>query len=239
MDVNERRVVESLRTQFEAAQVVFWHDTDSQFAITLESLELGDDIEIVRLDQMPVLAVKRQLEQQPASQFLLYSTYPEPDPAADWLLDVRLRSKSFRADLTTLLIDDLGLTSLTLAPYIRSRSKFLGAEARRSKLKRLVESGDGETELDRRLDCVVAGRQGANLIAGVADQRIAPVTIAAAGGNRLHVAQCRTAQLHHPGLQVMDDLTFHRSEGHALQQILRVPAGDQLAQLEHLRHGRG
>ena len=44
MDVNERRVVESLRAQFETALVVFWHDTDSQFTVTLESLELGDDI---------------------------------------------------------------------------------------------------------------------------------------------------------------------------------------------------
>lgn len=155
MDVNERRVVESLRALFTNERVVFWHDTDSQFAITLESLELGDDIEILRLDQTPVLAVKRQLEQQSASQFLLYSTYPEPGAAADWLLDVRLRSKSFRADLTTLLIEDLGLTSLTLAPYIRSRTKFLGAEARRSKLKRLVESGDGEAELDRKMMAVL------------------------------------------------------------------------------------
>jgi len=155
MDVNERRVVDSLRALFTTERVVFWHDTDSQFAITLGSLELGDDIEILRLDQAPVLAVKRQLEQRPASQFLLYSNYPEPDPAVDWLLDVRLRSKAFRADLATLLIEDLGLTSLTLAPYIRSRTKFLGAEARRSKLKRLVESGDGEAELDRKMMAVL------------------------------------------------------------------------------------
>ncbi|MES2404038.1 MAG: BREX-1 system phosphatase PglZ type A [Pseudomonadota bacterium] len=148
-------MAESLRAQFETAQVVFWHDTDSQFTTALDSLELGNNIAIVQLDQTPVLAVKRQLEQQPASQFLLYSTTPEPDPAADWLLDVRLRSRSFRADLTTLLIEDLGLASLTLAPYIRSRSKFLGAEARRSKLKRLVESGDGVAELDRKMMAVL------------------------------------------------------------------------------------
>ncbi len=155
MDVNERRVVESLRSLFATEQLVFWHDTDSQFAITLEALELGESIEIMRLDQAPVLAVKRQLEEQPDTRFLLYSTYPEPDPASDWLLDVRLRAKSFRADLTTLLIEDLGLTSLTLAPYIRSRSKFLGAEARRIKLKRLVEAGDGEAELDRKMMAVL------------------------------------------------------------------------------------
>ncbi|RYD14909.1 MAG: BREX-1 system phosphatase PglZ type A [Lysobacteraceae bacterium] len=153
--MNERRVVDSLRSLFATEQVVFWCDTDSQFTITLESLELGDGIEIVRLDQSPVLAVKRQLEQQPETRFLLYSTYPEPDATADWLLDVRLRAKSFRADLTTLLIEDLGLTSLTLAPYIRARSKFLGAETRRGRLKRLIAPGNGEAELDRKMMAVL------------------------------------------------------------------------------------
>lgn len=155
MDLSERRAVETLRGLFATAPVVFWHDTDAQFAITLEALELGDSIEIVRLDQTPVLAVKRRLEQQPAAQFLLYSTHPEPEAAADWLLDVRLRSKTFRADLTTLLIEELGLSSLTLAAYIRSRSKFLGAESRRSKLKRLIEADDTAAELDRKMMAVL------------------------------------------------------------------------------------
>ena len=95
-----------------------------------------------------MLAIKRRLEQPSTTRFLIYSNQPEPDAANDWLLDVRLRSKPFRADQTTLLIEDLGLTSLTLAEYIRSRSKFLGAEARRSKLKRLVSPADGEAELE-------------------------------------------------------------------------------------------
>lgn len=155
MDVSERRVVESLRSLFEVEPVVFWSDTDAQFGTTLDSLDLCDDVEIVRLEETPVLAVKRRLEQSVGARFLLYSTQPEPAPIDDWLLDVRLRAKSFRADLTTLLIEDLGLASLALAPYIRSRSKFLGKETRRAKLKRLIEPGDGEVDLDRKMMAVL------------------------------------------------------------------------------------
>jgi uncharacterized protein (TIGR02687 family) len=155
MEVGERWVVEALRNLFATEPVIFWCDIDAQFAMTLEALELGEGVEVIRLETTPVLAIKRRLEQPSTTRFLIYSNQPEPDAANDWLLDVRLRSKPFRADQTTLLIEDLGLTSLTLAEYIRSRSKFLGAEARRSKLKRLVIPADGEAELDRKMMAVI------------------------------------------------------------------------------------
>ncbi|MEO7917361.1 MAG: BREX-1 system phosphatase PglZ type A [Dokdonella sp.] len=155
MEVGERWVVEALRNLFVTERVIFWCDTDAQFAMTLEALELGEGVEVIRLESTPVLAIKRRLEQPSTTRFLIYSNQSEPDAANDWLLDVRLRSKPFRADQTTLLIEDLGLTSLTLADYIRSRNKFLGAEARRSKLKRLVTPDDGESELDRKMMAVV------------------------------------------------------------------------------------
>lgn len=155
MDVGERWVVDALRSLFATELVIFWCDTDAQFAMTLESLNLGDGVEVIRLESTPVLAIKRRLERPSTTHFLVYSNQAEPEAANDWLLDVRLRSKPFRADQTTLLIEDLGLTSLTLAEYIRSRSKFLGAEARRSKLKRLVVPTDGEAELDRKMMAVL------------------------------------------------------------------------------------
>lgn len=167
MDVNEQRVLESLGQLFGVGQdgsrasallqqqTVFWSDPDAQFSALIPRLSLGAGIEVVDLDQTPALAVKRRLQSHPEIHFLFYSAAAEPAPAQDWLLDVRLRSKAFRADLTSLLIEDLGLTSLSLAPYIRSRAKFLASESRRSKLKRLVEPGDDESALDRKMLAVL------------------------------------------------------------------------------------
>ena len=46
----------------------------------------------------------------------------------DWLLDIRLRSKSFKADSTSILLDDLGLVSQTLRGHLKERAKFLRAK---------------------------------------------------------------------------------------------------------------
>jgi len=156
MDVNARRLAESLRALFVNERIVFWCDNEGQFSGLIDSLELADDVQVIKLEQVAVMAVKIQLERESATRrFLLYSTAPEPAPASDWLLDVRLRSKTYRADLASILIEDLGLASLTLVPYIRSRERFLAAEARRSRLKRLIESGDDANSLDRKMLAVL------------------------------------------------------------------------------------
>lgn len=166
MDVKEQRLLESLSQAFAPAhdgrgganvhqRVLFWCDPEAQFADLIPKLSLGEHIEVLDLERLPALAVKLRLQRNPAMHFLLYSAAAEPAPAQDWLLDVRLRSKTFRADLTSLLIEELGLSSLSLAPYIRSRAKFLASEARRSRLKRLIESDDGESSLDRKMLAVL------------------------------------------------------------------------------------
>jgi hypothetical protein len=72
-------------------------------------------VTVLRLDDTPALRAKLMLEASPDQRWLLYSNQPEPEPTKDWLLDVRLRSKSFRADSTSILLEDLGLTTLRSA----------------------------------------------------------------------------------------------------------------------------
>ena len=73
-----------------------------------------DNVNLVRLQETPALQIKMAIERQPEQCWLLYSTQPEPDPNKNWLLNIRLRSKSFKADSTSILLDDLGLVSQTL-----------------------------------------------------------------------------------------------------------------------------
>ena len=44
----------------------------------------------------------------PTAKFLLYAPTEEPDYEDDWLLDIRLYSRSFRADRASILLQDLG-----------------------------------------------------------------------------------------------------------------------------------
>ncbi|QDA56987.1 BREX-1 system phosphatase PglZ type A [Thermomonas aquatica] len=152
-ELNEQRISEALAALFASANIIFWHDIDGEFADVLDKLEL-DPVKVIRLQDTAALEVKRRIESDGDGRFLLYSNRAEPDPTADWLLDIRLRSHSFRADLTSIRLEELGLSSVALAPHIRARAKFLAAESRRNRLKRLLQPMDGAADVDRKMIAV-------------------------------------------------------------------------------------
>ncbi|WP_426195537.1 BREX-1 system phosphatase PglZ type A [Massilia sp. DWR3-1-1] len=149
-----QRLFDSLTTLFSNHSVVFWHDVESEFASAVDTLQL-DGVQLVRLDDTPALRVKLDIEGAPDQRWLIYSAKPEPEPTKDWLLDVRMRSKSFRADSTSILLEDLGLTTQGLRKHLKERAKFLRAKDRVDRLKRMVLPGDGAPDLDRKMLAVL------------------------------------------------------------------------------------
>ncbi len=152
--MSQQRLLESLGTLFNAHSVVFWHDVEAEFTAFVDGLQL-DGVQLVRLDDTPALRVKLDIERSPDQRWLIYSAKPQPEPTKDWLLDVRMRSKSFRADSTSILLEDLGLTTQGLRQHLKGRAKFLRAKDRVDRLKRLVLPGDNAQDLDRKILAVL------------------------------------------------------------------------------------
>lgn len=152
--MSNQRIVESLSNLFSGTAVVFWHDVDSEFTATVDSLAL-EGIQLLRLDETPALRIKLNIESEPGQRWLIYSNKPEPEPGQDWLLDVRLRSKLFRADSTSILLEDLGLKTLSLRSHLKDRAKFLRAKDRVDRLGRIVLPGDTALDLDRKMLAVL------------------------------------------------------------------------------------
>jgi hypothetical protein len=75
---------------------------------------------------------------------------------SDWLLDIRLRSRSFHADNASILLEDLGLTSQQLRAHFKERTKFLKSRDRVDRLKRWVTPNDAAGDLDRKMIAVLA-----------------------------------------------------------------------------------
>lgn len=154
--MSQQRITEALSGLFASNPIIFWHDADGEFASAVKRLELGDT-ELIHLDECPVLKVKLDLERaERGRKFLLYSAKPEPEPAHDWLLDIRLRSKTFRADNASIVLEDLGLLTQSLRPYLKERSKFLKARDRLDRLKRWVVPTDTADSLDLKMVAVLA-----------------------------------------------------------------------------------
>lgn len=140
----------------EGQRIVFWNDPDREFQNTLPFIMLAG-VTTLRLDEVGALEAKIRLERDdPSAKFLLYAPTEEPDYEDDWLLDIRLYSRSFRADRASILLQELGLISLHLRTHIGERRKFFDAKERLQKIKALVAPDDVAADLDRKMIAVVA-----------------------------------------------------------------------------------
>jgi uncharacterized protein (TIGR02687 family) len=139
----------------EGHRIVFWNDPDQGFPGALPALVL-DDVTVLRLDEIGALDAKIRLEREDLSgKFLLYAPSEEPDYEDDWLLDIRLYSRSFRADRASILLQELGLVNQHLRVHLTDRRKFFDAKERLQKLKPLVVPDDAAADLDRKMIAVV------------------------------------------------------------------------------------
>src|SRR5688500_5137158 len=119
----------------ERQRIVFWNDPDREFQSMLPFLML-DGVTMLRLDEGGALEAKIRLErEEPDGKFLLYAPTEEPDYEDDWLLDIRLYSRSFRADRASILLQELGLVNQSLRIHIAERRKFFDAKERLQKVK--------------------------------------------------------------------------------------------------------
>lgn len=140
----------------EKQRIVFWNDPDREFQNVLPFLLL-ENVKVLRLDETGALEVKLRVEREdPTGRYLLYSPTEEPDYERDWLLDIRLYSRGFRADRASILLDELGLTHQYLRQHIGDRRKFFDSRERLLKLKTIVQPGDTGAELDCKMIAVVA-----------------------------------------------------------------------------------
>lgn len=155
--MNTPQLTDSLRRIFdeEKHRLVFWYDAKREFEESLASLDLNG-VTVLRLDETGTLELKIRLELEDTNgTYLLYAPYPEPAPEEDWLLDVRLYSRTFYADKSSILLDDLELELQSLHEHLARRELFFRSQDRLNRLKKWVRPDDREAELDRKMMAVL------------------------------------------------------------------------------------
>lgn len=136
-------------------RLVFWNDPERHYLSSLPQIHV-DGVTTLRLDQLGALEVKIRLEQEdPTGKYLLYSPTEEPDYEDDWLLDIRLYSRSFRADRPSMLLQELGLANQYLRSHLAERRKFFDSKERIQRLKLMVTPEDLAADLDRKMMAVI------------------------------------------------------------------------------------
>ena len=136
-------------------RIVFWYDGEQEFAEILPELGI-DGVHVLRLDEHSPLEVKIRLEVEDRdNRYLLYAPAHEPAPENDWLLDIRLYSRTFHADKASIIASDLGLTNQALRSFIKQHLSFFQSMDRFERLKKWIVPGDGEDELAKKMLAVI------------------------------------------------------------------------------------
>ena len=120
-----------------ARRIVFWHDEDHEFSDAIDELDLPG-VKIVKLTGSNNFAVKKLLAADDlGSDYLIYDplSYAK-DGRDDWLLDIKLYSEEFRADLVSLQMEELFVEPTSaMRKTMKLYAKFLDNKDRKAKLR--------------------------------------------------------------------------------------------------------
>lgn len=123
---------------FTCRRIVFWQDPDAEFTDVADSL-VPPGVKYLRLTGQNNFAAKKLLcHDDTTSNYLVYDPFPLPAPQDDWLLDLELSGEEYRADKTSLLMEELGIQPTpALRKTVRLYARFFDSRERLQKLQRL------------------------------------------------------------------------------------------------------
>ena len=159
MDI--KQIKDSLNKIFneENRRIIFWYDAEKEFEDSISSIEI-DGVNIFHLNEIGSLELKIRLElEDTTGKYILYAPYPEPSPEKDWLYDIRLYSKSFHADMASIILDELKLENQSMRLYLKERKNFFKSHDRLNRLKKLADPKDREVNLDLKMLAVLTRAQ--------------------------------------------------------------------------------
>ncbi|ERB52859.1 alkaline phosphatase [Rhodococcus sp. P27] len=147
-----------LEHRFARHRVVFWHDPEGEYDADLDALGL-DGVEIVRVANNEYAVKNRLLHVESDMKFLVYRSGVVPTGIGNWLLDLELAYGIFTADRTSLVQQELGLTSDGITEVVQSHEKFFQTAKQMQSLKGLLTEDDDVLLLQAKMSAVVLGQR--------------------------------------------------------------------------------
>ena len=156
--MSNTKITQALTNLFDKQRIVFWYDTRLEFRADFETLELPG-VEKIELANNEFGVKHLLLREQPEQKFLLYREGAEPAHLDNWLLDVQLASGvCFRTDQVALWLAELELGP-DCYPLLEAHVAFFESAKRREALSKLLEPGDSQNLLQRKMLAVCAGNE--------------------------------------------------------------------------------
>lgn len=143
---------------FYKRRIIFWHDEDQSFGEMIDEFDFPG-VKILKLTGSNNFYAKMLLsEEDTASNYLVYNPITYNDIRDNWLLDIECYSEEFRADLLSMRMDELGLSSsASLRKAMKLYSRFFDNQGRVAKLKALGSTYNSAGQLHVDVLTVLSG----------------------------------------------------------------------------------
>ena len=138
-------IQDPLARLFKRHRIVFWFDTEREFRMDFEQLDLAD-VEKIKIENNEFSIKYRILRESSQSKFLLYHEGTVPENLDNWLLDVQLAHTVFRTDQASLHLGDLGLGT-EFAGLVQDHLDFFKSSQRKEALKAILKERDGNSAI--------------------------------------------------------------------------------------------
>lgn len=152
------RITTSLERLFDEHRIVFWYDAARDIRGEFEAVNLAG-VTKVEIANNQFGLKHRMLRQEPTAKFLVFHDGPEPENAANWLLDMQLATAVFKADQAGIWLGELGLPP-QFESVVRDHLEFYRSKVRVAELKRLLHAADTQSQVRLRMLAVCAGAEG-------------------------------------------------------------------------------
>jgi len=152
----------ALLPEFYERRIIFWRDEVGEFADNVDELDLPD-VKVIKLTGSNNFYVKKLLSNDDlTSNYLVYDPLSYEKEQDDWLLDVKLYSEEFRADLVSLQMEELSVdsSSAMMRKTMKLYAKFLDNKDRKAKLRRIGRTYQTPLQLHIDIMAVLCGLNG-------------------------------------------------------------------------------
>lgn len=124
--------------EFYQRRIIFWQDEDREFEERLDEIRL-EHAKLLVLTGSNNFAAKKLLSvDDTTSDYLVYNPVSYDSLEDDWLLNIKLYSESFRADLVSIWMNEIDLPeTLDFRRLVKVYKKFFGAQTRRAAFAKL------------------------------------------------------------------------------------------------------
>ncbi|MCF6207664.1 MAG: hypothetical protein L3J47_12385, partial [Sulfurovum sp.] len=126
-------------------RIVVWYDEGGGFQEEYEALEM-EGVEKLTVDRNSFWVKYRIYYEAPERNYLVYIPHAKPSNRDNWLLELSMSHYEFKADASSMTVQDLGI-DLRLKPLVERYAKFF----RNSKLKTALQKRINAYEDDQTL----------------------------------------------------------------------------------------